>query len=602
MNFRTFLISIIILVSAAKISAKEYKGAEYRTKTAYVYGRFETSYIPANREGVISSFFTYHEFTSQTGWNEIDIEFVGRYNDHIQFNTITPGQKFHIRNQHLSFNPFEDFHIYAFEWTPDYIAWFIDGEEVYRQTGGFVSTLIYPQKIMMNIWNPIYTNWVGYWDDAYLPAHAIYDWVSYSSFTPGNGNSGTDNNFTFEWKDEFDSFDPDRWQKAAHTFAGNQCDFISENVNFENGKMILSLTDENNLGLVDINPPQLMWARENYDKSVTIMFSEELDASSAETTANYIIPGVTITGAVLNSDLKSVRLSTLNYDMNVTYNIIAMNIEDDSPAPNKMSLKAVKIIKILPLEFPLKVNVGGNSFSNYLGDQEWSENTEYGYQMGDVKKWPANIIVSGTSDHTVFQEERKGLTKYLFRVPNGEYKITMMFAENDNNSAGQRVFDILAEGKIVRDNLDVFNEAGKSSLLMVETTAAIFDETIDLFFSDEIDSAFINAVMIEQLTTSAGSLLEYDKPMEFNLYQNYPNPFNGYTTIKFLSNINSGHRLEVFDILGRKILEKKLDTNSQKNEFTLEAGTEFKNVNSGVYIYKLSADKIFDTKKMIYLK
>ena len=142
----------------ANINGKEYKGAEYRTHSTFLYGRFEVSMKPANRVGVISSFFTYHEISTTTDWNEIDIENIGCYDDIIQFNTITSGQVGHVRNEPIKFNQYEEFHTYAFEWTPDYIAWIIDGVETYRQTGEHIATMNLPQKIMMNIWNPEYEN------------------------------------------------------------------------------------------------------------------------------------------------------------------------------------------------------------------------------------------------------------------------------------------------------------------------------------------------------------------------------------------------------------------------------------------------------------
>ena len=93
------------------------------------------------------------------------------------------------------------------EWTPDYVAWFIDGEEIYRQDEGHIQEMSYFQKIHMNIWNPVYDHWVGVWDDRILPRFSYYDYVSYASYTPGGGDIGTNQNFTLEWHDDFDSFD-----------------------------------------------------------------------------------------------------------------------------------------------------------------------------------------------------------------------------------------------------------------------------------------------------------------------------------------------------------------------------------------------------------
>lgn len=100
----------------------------------------------------------------------------------------------------------------------------------------------------MNIWNQEYAHWSGPWFDENLPLKAYYDYVSYASYTPDSGNCGTNNNFTLQWKDDFDEWDQSRWEKATHTFPGNLCDFVPENVIFEDGYMILCLTDEEHVG------------------------------------------------------------------------------------------------------------------------------------------------------------------------------------------------------------------------------------------------------------------------------------------------------------------------------------------------------------------
>ena len=219
--------------------SKIYKGAEYRTKNLFKYGRFEVNMKSAYRDGMLASFFTYNDDFPNSAWNEIDIEIMGRYSDDIQFNPLTPGQISHTSHHQAKFNPATDFHTYAFEWTPNYVAWFVDGVETHRQTGAHIKALNISQKIMMNIWNPQFPNWAGEWNEDILPAFAFYDWVSYSSFTPGAGSSGTGNNFTFQWKDNFDSWDQTRWDKATHTFwwkwfglYSRQCSFERWKINF----------------------------------------------------------------------------------------------------------------------------------------------------------------------------------------------------------------------------------------------------------------------------------------------------------------------------------------------------------------------------------
>ena len=151
----------------------------------------------------------------------------------------------------VDFNPHEDFHTYAFEWTPDYVAFFIDEQSVRWIDNFYVDSLYHYQKIMMNIWQPIYEEWVGEFDEGILPVYAYYDWVKYYMYVPGTGNYGTDNNFFLLWGDEFETWDTDRWQKANHTFDGNNCDFIYENVVFYDGYLILCLTTPDDTGYGD---------------------------------------------------------------------------------------------------------------------------------------------------------------------------------------------------------------------------------------------------------------------------------------------------------------------------------------------------------------
>lgn len=88
-------------------------------------------------------------------------------------------------------------------------------------------------------------------------------------------------------------------------------------------------------------------------------------------------------------------------------------------------------------------------------------------------------------------------------------------------------------------------------------------------------------------------------PKSFNLKQNYPNPFNPVTYIDFDLPVKSHIRLSVFDLLGREVY-------LLANGF-FDAGThsiDFNAVNlpSGIYFYKLTAEKFSQTKKMILLK
>jgi photosystem II stability/assembly factor-like uncharacterized protein len=104
-----------------------------------------------------------------------------------------------------------------------------------------------------------------------------------------------------------------------------------------------------------------------------------------------------------------------------------------------------------------------------------------------------------------------------------------------------------------------------------------------------------------QITGSLINIVNYNNeiPKEYMLLQNYPNPFNPNTRIKFAI-VNKGFtRLEVYDMLGKKIntlIEKALDAG------TYEVNFDGSNLSSGIYYYKLTTQDYSDAKKMILMK
>ena len=238
-------------------------GGEIRTFESYNYGRFEVKMKPALGNGYVSSFFTYHDFweTPYGSWetyiNEIDIEFTGNLNNSIQFTTHHPGNWSLTHINDLNFNPFDDYHDYAFEWTPTYVKWFVNGVEVYSQTEDVVDDLVYPHKIMMNIWSAIYEDWVGEWDPSTLPVKSYYDYVKYYEYDELNGDYGTNNSFSLSWSDEFNNFNQSRWIEATHGFNGNNCQFHPVNVLIHNGKLILYATEVDFM-LGDVNSDEIL--------------------------------------------------------------------------------------------------------------------------------------------------------------------------------------------------------------------------------------------------------------------------------------------------------------------------------------------------------
>ncbi|WP_297417629.1 glycoside hydrolase family 16 protein [Clostridium sp.] len=156
--------------------SKPYASAEYRTNDTCSYGRYYVNMKPAKNPGIVSSFFTYTGPTDGTPWDEIDIEFLGKDTTKVQFNYFTNGVGNHEYIYNLGFDASTSYHTYAFNWQPNYIAWLVDGKEVYRATNNIPS---HPGKIMMNLWPGTgVDSWLGAYDGV-TPINAYYDWVAY---------------------------------------------------------------------------------------------------------------------------------------------------------------------------------------------------------------------------------------------------------------------------------------------------------------------------------------------------------------------------------------------------------------------------------------
>jgi uncharacterized delta-60 repeat protein len=109
-----------------------------------------------------------------------------------------------------------------------------------------------------------------------------------------------------------------------------------------------------------------------------------------------------------------------------------------------------------------------------------------------------------------------------------------------------------------------------------------------------------------------GTLVDVDEPLDarpsiFKLEQNYPNPFNPSTKIKYSLAQQVPVRLELYDLLGRRVaVLVDRDQGPGYHEVTLDRGSLVESANggyaSGIYFYRLKAGSFVETKKMLLLR
>lgn len=244
---RSLLIVIGMITFPLAAGAKPYKGAEIFTHNSMSYGKYVMHMRAAKGGGVISAFFLWKNGSEMPGvfWEEVDIEVMGKDNaESWQSNIITGMDEPRIttEQEHLAdFSFGDDYHTFTLEWTQNSLTWLVDGEIVRASTApddDQVDDLVSPAQMRFNVWASESPEWAGAWDDGILPVYMLVDWVEYYEW------NGAGFEAVHEWRDDFNTFDTNRWGKANWSFDGNRVDFIPGNAYVQNGSLVLALTGE----------------------------------------------------------------------------------------------------------------------------------------------------------------------------------------------------------------------------------------------------------------------------------------------------------------------------------------------------------------------
>lgn len=164
----------------------------YQTNALNQYGRYEATFQTSPTAGTITGFFTYTgpNETIPTPHNEIDIEIKGDTPTSMQVNywtqdawspvNPTAPHVEHPTNIPLGFDASQGMHTYAFEWLPNSIAWFVDGNLVHTERGSRGALPTYPSKLMLNFWATTgIPSWSSDFNVANAPTRIQVDNASY---------------------------------------------------------------------------------------------------------------------------------------------------------------------------------------------------------------------------------------------------------------------------------------------------------------------------------------------------------------------------------------------------------------------------------------
>ena len=191
-----------------------------------------------------------------------------------------------------------------------------------------------------------------------------------------------------------------------------------------------------------------------------------------------------------------------------------------------------------------------------------------------------NCIYSEHSPYLIYYRGRK-LTVEQFNFKNGENTDSM-----SNNIMADPIVNI-----VLGDELATLNKS-----------SACIDAGCDVdYFND-----FSNLIAPVGAAWDIGAL-EYRSDLnisdihckDFRISNLYPNPFNPSLTLEFLLKLGANIQIELVDLDGRII---DIITNSYFSAGKHSLKWSPKNISTGIYILKISANDIISTRKIAYLK
>jgi hypothetical protein len=148
----------------------------------------------------------------------------------------------------------------------------------------------------------------------------------------------------------------------------------------------------------------------------------------------------------------------------------------------------------------------------WLQDEDYGANNRWGYINGTAADAGVGVVIS-TDIPEVYRTHRFGGTEMKYRVdlPNGQYDVTLLFAETYWAAPGARVFDVALQGITVMDHLDVFSQAGgQNQPYSRNFSVDVTSETFEISFPQvQADNAFLSGVEIKVHSVSDDDFLAF---------------------------------------------------------------------------------------------
>lgn len=154
----------VLTASPASLS-----GAEIQSTDMYLHGTYQVRLKTPVSPSSLTGFFLY---TEPDFHYEIDIEIINQPRGTIMFTTYAGGKRTNTKTILLGFDPAKAFHEYRFDYYPNKLSFYVDGQLKHTVSSGLPQK---PMRLMVNHWFPdwlpasntdkdqnVYIDWVKY--------------------------------------------------------------------------------------------------------------------------------------------------------------------------------------------------------------------------------------------------------------------------------------------------------------------------------------------------------------------------------------------------------------------------------------------------------
>ncbi len=245
----------------------------------------------------------------------------------------------------------------------------------------------------------------------------------------------------------------------------------------------------------------------------TVSLSWEASTDDQGVGGYEIYAGSTLEGSTSGADATSYTVTGLTAATTYSFTVKAKDIcGNRSAASTPLDITTADRVVVA---LPFKVNVGGDARSGFAADKQWQDGGGYGY-TGTSRTVTVSDAVAGTDLDGVYQDLRytecDGMPSstltfgYRVSVPDGDYVVTLMFAEYWRSSVGGRTFNVNIEGQPLPEcPIDIYAAAGGATAYDVSTHVNVNDGIIDIQTGMVVSDPVLNGIAVE----TAGEVIAY---------------------------------------------------------------------------------------------